>query len=311
MIDLKDRRILVTGGHGFLGKWVVAALREKNADVWCPSHKNFDLLEPRGMDIQLMSNKVEIVIHLAAVVGGIGANMESPGRFFYENLQMGLNLIESSRLVGVKKFVQVGTICSYPKYCPTPFKEESIWDGYPEETNAPYGIAKKALMVMLQSYRQQYGFNGITLIPVNMYGPGDNFNPRSSHVIPALIKRFIEAKKQNLPKVTVWGTGKVTREFLHVKDAAEAIVIATEKYDKPEPINLGTSDEIFIDTLASMIGDYVGYEGKIVFDSLKPDGQPKRKVDASRAKRDLGWVSRISLESGLQQVIRSAMADPS
>jgi len=244
-----------------------------------------------------------VVIHLAAEVGGIGANRENPGRFFYANMAMGLYLIEHARLHGLNKFVQIGTICAYPKFTPVPFKEENLWGGYPEETNAPYGIAKKALLVMLQAYRQQYGLNGIYLLPVNLYGPGDNFDLKSSHVIPALIRKFCEAVDTDAEQVTVWGTGKVSREFLYVEDAARGIAMATQYYDGPEPVNLGTSCEITIKDLAEKIKELTGFKGRIVWDTTKPDGQPRRRLDTSRAKELFGFEPHIPFEEGLKRTV--------
>jgi GDP-L-fucose synthase len=246
---------------------------------------------------------IDIVIHLAAKVGGIGYNQEIPGEMFYDNLLMGVQLMEEARLAGVQKFVALGTICAYPKYTPIPFKEEELWNGYPEETNAPYGLAKKMLLVQAQAYRQQYDFNAIYLLPVNLYGPGDNFNPRSSHVIPALIKKFIEAKDQGLGSVSVWGTGTPTREFLYVEDAVEGIIKATEKFNEPEPVNLGSSFEISIKELAEIIKEVVGYEGEIVWDKSKPDGQPRRKLDVSRAKALFGFEAKTDFISGLKKTV--------
>jgi len=244
------------------------------------------------------------VIHLAANVGGIGYNQKFPGSLFYDNLMLGVHLMEEARKAGVKKFVGIGTICAYPKFAPIPFKEKDLWNGYPEETNAPYGLAKKMLLVQAQAYRQQYGFNAIYLLPVNMYGPGDNFDPKSSHVIPALIKKFVEAKQKNRKKVVVWGTGTPTREFLYVDDAVRGILLATEKYNKSDPVNLGSSFEISIRDLAQTIKKVVGFKGKIVFDKTKPDGQPRRKLDVSRAKKEFGFTSQVVFEAGLKKTVK-------
>lgn len=303
-IDLADKKILVTGGGGFLGKQVVAALIQqgaKKSHIVVPRSKEFDLRK------QSVCRKVvkgqDIVIHLAANVGGIGYNQENPGSLFYDNLVMGVHLMEEARKAEVSKFVAVGTICAYPKFTPVPFKEEYLWEGYPEETNAPYGLAKKMMLVQSQSYRQQYGFNSIFVLPVNLYGPGDNFDPGSSHVIPALIKKFVDAKRANASEVTVWGTGKPTREFLYVEDCARAIVLATRLYDSSMPVNIGSSFEIAIKELATLVGALVGYKGKIVFDASKPDGQPRRKLDVSRAKQEFGFTSKITFKKGLKSTI--------
>ncbi len=303
-MDLSNKKILVTGGAGFLGKNVVAQLIEQGAkkkNIFVPRSKDFDLRK------QSVCKKVvkgqNIVIHLAANVGGIGYNQENPGSLFYDNLLMGVHLMEESRKAKVEKFVAVGTICAYPKFTPVPFKEEDLWMGYPEETNAPYGLAKKMMLVQAQAYRQQYDFNAIFLLPVNLYGPGDNFNPNSSHVIPALIKKFVDAKKKKLSEVVVWGTGKPTREFLFVEDCARAIVLATKDYDKADPVNIGSSFEISIKSLANLVGKTVGYKGKIIFDASKPDGQPRRKLDVSKAKKEFKFVSKVTFEKGLAQTV--------
>jgi len=301
---LTNKRICVTGGEGFLGRRVVALLRDRGyEDVFVVRHADYDLV--RNADITRLYREVRprVVIHLAAVVGGIGANRENPAQFFYENLMMGAQLIEGAREWKVAKFVQAGTICSYPKFTPVPFKEENLWDGYPEETNAPYGIAKKALLVQGQAYRTQYGLNAIYLMPVNLYGPGDNFSPQSSHVIPALIKKFIDAADCGAPLVEVWGTGRATREFLYVDDAAEGVVLAAEKYDGSEPVNLGTGNEISIFELVKLIGDFVGFHGEIVWDQSKPDGQPRRAVDTSRAALEFGFRARTDFVEGLHRTI--------
>ncbi len=303
-IDLADKKILVTGGGGFLGTQVVAQLiaqGAKKSNIFVPRSKEFDLRK------QSVCKKVvkgqDIVIHLAANVGGIGYNQENPGSLFYDNLVMGVHLMEEARKAKVSKFVAVGTICAYPKFTPVPFKEEDLWEGYPEETNAPYGLAKKMMLVQSQSYRQQYEFNSIFVLPVNLYGPGDNFDPGSSHVIPALIKKFVDAKRVNSSEVTVWGTGKPTREFLYVEDCARAIVLATRLYDSSEPVNIGSSFEIAIKELATLVGALVGYKGKIVFDASKPDGQPRRKLDVSKAKQEFGFTSKITFKKGLKSTI--------
>jgi len=301
---LSGKRICVTGGGGFLGRRVVAALRARGCEDICVVRKSeYDLV--RGADVERLYGEArpQVVIHLAAVVGGIGANRENPGRYFYENLMMGAQLIEGARLSGVEKFVQVGTICAYPKFTPVPFKEDDLWDGYPEETNAPYGIAKKALLVQCQAYRDQYGMNAIYLLPVNLYGPGDNFDPNTSHVIPALIKKFVDAVETGARAVEVWGTGAATREFLYVDDAAEGIVLATEAYDEREPVNLGSGMEISIRELAGIIASETGFRGEVVWDESKPDGQPRRALDVTRAERLFGFRARTGFMEGLRQTI--------
>ncbi len=303
-LALQGKKILVTGGAGFLGSHVVQCLIEHGATEDCivvPRSSEFDLRE-KDVCTKIVQG-IDIVIHLAANVGGIGYNQEHPGELFYDNLLMGVHLMEESRKAGVDKFVAVGTICAYPKYTPVPFKEEELWNGYPEETNAPYGLAKKMMLVQAQAYRDQYGFNAIYLLPVNLYGPGDNFNPNSSHVIPALIKKFVDAKNKDLAEVSIWGSGKPTREFLFVEDAAEAIVLATLNYDGAEPVNIGSSFEISILDLAHLVGEIVGFKGKIVFDATKPDGQPRRKLDVSRAKKYFGFESSVDFKTGLKRTI--------
>ncbi|MBI5530086.1 MAG: GDP-L-fucose synthase [Candidatus Doudnabacteria bacterium] len=304
MSNLKNTKILLTGGNGFLGREVFrqliqAGVNEKN--IFSPSSKRLDLRLARNAAKAVKG--IELVIHLAANVGGIGYNQNHPAKLFYDNAIMGLNLIEEARKAGVKKFVQVGTVCAYPKFTPVPFKESYIWNGYPEETNAPYGLAKKMLLAQLQSYRQEYGFNGVYLIPVNLYGPGDNFKPESSHVIPALIKKFVEAANNNNSEVVVWGSGKASREFLFVTDAARGIILAAQNYNKPEPINLGAHFEITIKDLANLIAKLSGFKGKIIWDKTKPDGQPRRKLDVSQAKKEFGFVSKVKFEQGLKQTI--------
>lgn len=305
MLDLKKNKFLITGGAGFLGNHLVEKLVKKGVpkkNIFIPRSKEFDLRKRENC--ARVVKDVDVVIHLAANVGGIGYNQENPGSLFYDNLTIGVHLMEEARLAGIKKFVALGTVCAYPKYTPVPFKEKDLWIGYPEETNAPYGLAKKMLLVQAQAYRQQYGFNAIYLLPVNLYGPGDNFNPKSSHVIPALIRKSIEAKKQNQQAVSIWGTGKATREFLYVEDAAEAIIFATQKYDKPDPVNIGASFEISIKDLAKLIKKIVGYKGKIVWDITKPDGQPRRKLDVSRAEKEFGFKSKTNFEEGLRKTIK-------
>jgi len=301
---LSGKRITVTGGNGFLGKHVVKKLESMGCqDIFVPRKENYDLTDLGAVKRLYRDAKPDIVIHLAAVVGGIGANKENPGRFFYENLIMGIQMIEEGRLFGLEKFVAIGTICSYPKYTPIPFREEDLWNGYPEETNAPYGLAKKMLLVQSQAYRQQYGFNSIYLLPVNLYGPNDDFNPATSHVIPAIIKKVFDAKRQNENSITLWGSGKPTREFLYVEDAAESIVLATEKYDKLEPVNLGAGFEISIKELAELICDLSEFDGEIVWDISKPDGQPRRCLDTSKAKKEFGFAAKTNFRDGLQKTI--------
>lgn len=303
-INLKDKRIVVTGGAGFLGRFVVAKLKGKGCkEVFVPRSREYDLVEKSSVKKLYQDMAPDIVIHLAAVVGGIGANRENPGKFFYDNLMMGVQLIEEGRLSGIEKFVCLGTICAYPKFTPIPFKEEDLWNGYPEETNAPYGLAKKALLVQLQAYRQQYGFNGIYLLPVNLYGPGDNFDPKTSHVIPALIKKCFDAIGEGRDEISIWGTGKATREFLYVEDAAEGIVHATERYNGTEPVNLGAGFEISIKDLVDKVVLLTGFKGKIIWDTAKPDGQPRRMLDTSRAEKYFGFKARISIEEGLKKTI--------
>jgi GDP-L-fucose synthase len=271
--------------------------------IFAPRSAEYNLTREEAVIRLFREAKPDILIHLAAVVGGIGANRENPGRFFYENLIMGALLMEQARLFGVKKFVAVGTICSYPKFTPVPFKEENLWDGYPEETNAPYGLAKKMMLVQSQAYRQQYGFNSIFLLPVNLYGPGDNFNPESSHVIPALIKKCVDATRSGEKEIIVWGTGKATREFLYVEDCAEAILLATEKYDKEDPVNIGAGFEISIKELAELIMELTQFRGRMVWDSSKPDGQPRRMLDTSRAFQEFGFKAKTQFHEGLKKTI--------
>jgi len=300
-----SKRVAVTGGAGFLGRSVVAKLRARGCEEpFIPRSSEFDLRQDEGVRKFLESARPQILIHLAAVVGGIGANRENPGRFLYDNLIMGTRLIEESRRAGVEKFVCVGTICAYPKLTPVPFHEDALWDGYPEETNAPYGLAKKLLLVQLQAYRQQYGLNGIYLLPVNLYGPGDNFDPASSHVIPALVRKCVEAKRDGIDHVTCWGSGSATREFLYVDDCAEGLVLACEQYDGPDPVNLGTGSEISIHDLAVKIAELTGFDGRLDWDASKPDGQPRRMLDTTRARERFGFVARTPLDEGLSRTIR-------
>ena len=299
-----DKRIMLTGGAGFLGSFVVEKLKKRGCrDIFIPLYEDYDLVKMDSVVKAYKDSRPNIVIHLAAVVGGIGANRENPGKFFYDNLMMGVQLMEVGRQMKIEKFVGLGTICCYPKFTPVPFKEEDLWNGYPEETNAPYGLAKKMLLVQSQSYRQQYGFNSIFLMPVNLYGPRDNFNPNSSHVIPALIKKCLDAIKNNEKQIVVWGTGKPTREFLYVEDAAEGILLATEKYNRSDPVNLGASFEISIKDLVELIVKLTGFQGKITWDSSQPDGQPRRCLDTTKAEKEFGFKAKIPFEEGLKKMI--------
>ena len=300
----EDKRVIVTGGAGFLGSYVVEKLKDRECkDIFIPLIENYDLTKEKNIIRLYKDYPANIVIHLAAVVGGIGANRENPGKFFYDNLVMGTMLMEYARQFEVDKFVAIGTICAYPKFTPIPFKEKDLWNGYPEETNAPYGLAKKMMLVQSQAYRIQYGFNSIFLLPLNLYGPRDNFNPDSSHVIPALIKKFVEAEEEEKEEVVCWGTGEPTRGFLYVEDAAEGIVLAAEKYDKGEPVNLGSDLEISIKDLAELIARFCGFKGRIRWDSSKPDGQPRRKLDTSRAEREFDFKAKMDFKEGLKRTI--------
>lgn len=302
--NFASKKILLTGGSGFLGSFVSEELVARGV-------KKDNIIIPRSRDLDLRRwescleavEGADIVIHLAAKVGGIGYNLKFPGELFYDNAIMGIQLMEAARQAGVEKFVAVGTVCAYPKFTPVPFKEENLWDGYPEETNAPYGVAKKALLVQAESYRKQYGFNAIYLIPVNLYGPGDHFDLEDAHVIPALILKFYDARKRGLDKVIAWGTGNPSREFLYVKDAARGIVMAAERYEKSGPVNLGSGEEIMIGELVYMIKELVGYEGEVEWDTSRPDGQPRRKLDVSKAKEEFGFESEITLMEGLVETI--------
>lgn len=298
------KRVVVTGGAGFLGSFVVEKLRERGCkNIFVSRSKKFDLRREVCIKRMLDIAKPNVIVHLAAKVGGIGANLENPGRFFYDNAIMGIQLLEQARLFKVEKFVMVGTVCSYPKFTPVPFKEENLWNGYPEETNAPYGLAKKMLLVQAQAYRQQYGFNAIYLIPTNLYGPRDNFDLEASHVIPALIRKCYEAKVNNKPSIILWGDGSPTREFLYVEDAAEGLILAAEEYNKSIPVNLGSGQEISISRLAGLIAREVGFHGDIVWDATKPNGQPRRKVDSRRAQQEFGFKAKTSLKDGLRKTI--------
>src|SRR3972149_5409504 len=300
----QGKRVCVTGGGGFLGGFLLEALKVRGADrVFVPRQRDYNLV--RGEDVRrlLAEAQPQIVLHLAAHVGGIGANQAHPGEFFYDNLMMGVQLLHESWKAGVDKFVAIGTVCAYPKFTPVPFREEDFWNGYPEETNAPYGLAKKMLLVQAQAYRQQYGWNAIYLLPVNLYGPGDNFDPASSHVIPALVKKCMDAIGAKEPSITVWGTGRAPREFLYVDDAADGILLAAERYDKPEPVNLGSGMEISIRDLTHTVAKLTGFSGEILWDATKPDGQPRRCLDTSRAEREFGFKARTGFEEGLKKTI--------
>jgi GDP-L-fucose synthase len=303
-LSLAGKRVLVTGGAGFLGAPVCSLLGERGAgQVLIPRRAEYDLTDATAVARLFEEVRPDVVIHLAAEVGGIGANRDNPGRFFYANMAMGLHVVEQARLSGVQKFVQVGTVCSYPKFTPVPFSETSLWDGYPEETNAPYGVAKKALLVMLAAYREQYGFPGIFLMPTNLYGPRDNFDPQSSHVIPALIRKCEEARLADESSITCWGTGSASREFLYVNDCAEAIVDATERYDSPEPVNIGVGKEITIRDLVGLIAQATDFTGEIHWDTTKPDGQPRRVLDTSRAEQEIGFHAATTFEDGLRTTV--------
>lgn len=301
---LAKKRIMVTGGAGFLGKYVVRKLEERGGqEIFAPRSKDYNLVEMEAVKRLYRDTHPDVVIHLAARVGGIGVTKEKPGEFFYENLMMGVQMMEQGRLSGIEKFVAVGTVCAYPKDIPIPFREEDLWNGYPEETNAPYGIAKKMTLVQAQAYRQQYGFNAIYLLPVNLYGPGDNFDPATSHVIPALIKKCLDAKEGGQKEIIVWGTGRPTREYLYVEDAAESILLAAEKYNEPDPINLGSGFEISIRDLVDLITRLTGFRGEVVWDTSKPDGQSRRLFDNSKAERAFGFRATTGFEEGLRKTI--------
>jgi GDP-L-fucose synthase len=298
------KRVVVTGGAGFLGRFVVDRLKDHSGiEIVVPRSREYNLVD--GAEVVRLFNdtKPELVIHLAAVVGGIGYNKENPGRFLYENLMMGTQLIEQARLHGVKKFLALGTVCAYPKFTPAPFKEDDIWNGYPEETNAPYGLAKKMMLAQVQAYREQYGFNGIFLLPANLYGPGDNFDLETSHVIPALIRKCVTARRNNLPSIEAWGSGEVSREFLYVEDCADGILRAARLYNESEPVNLGNGREIFIKDLVHLIADLTGFKGEIRWQPSRPDGQPRRQLDVSRALKKFGFQATTSMEDGLRRTI--------
>jgi GDP-L-fucose synthase len=300
----KNRRVLVTGGMGFLGSYVLDGLRRRGAEeVVAPSSREVNLVEPGAARRLLAEAGPDLVIHLAANVGGIGANRAHPAEFFHDNLMMGVQMLHESWKAGVGKFVAIGTVCAYPKFTPIPFREDDLWNGYPEETNAPYGLAKKMLLVQAQSYRSQYGFNAIYLIPVNLYGPRDNFDLETSHVIPALIRKFLEAQQRGADTVVVWGDGTPTREFLFAEDAAEGILLASERYDAPDPVNLGSGQEVSIRDLAGHIARLVGFKGRIVWDTTQPNGQPRRALDTSRARERFGFVAQTSLDDGLRRTV--------
>ncbi|NPV57088.1 MAG: GDP-L-fucose synthase [Anaerolineae bacterium] len=298
------KRVCVTGGAGFLGRVVVEKLKQRGAaEIIIPTIEKYNLVERADIDRMLADTHPDVIIHLAAQVGGIGANREHPAEFFYDNLMMGVQLMHRAWQTGVAKFVAIGTVCAYPKFTPVPFSEDNLWDGYPEETNAPYGLAKKMLLVQAQAYRQQYGYNAIFLLPVNLYGPADNFNPASSHVIPALIRKCIEAQEAGRDEIVLWGDGSPTREFLYVDDAAEGILLASERYDQPDPVNLGSGNEIAIQDLAALIARLTGFDGRFVWDTSQPNGQPRRALDTSRAAQRFGFRAQMDFEEGLRRTI--------
>lgn len=304
MTALEEKRIMVTGGAGFLGKYLVKRLKDTGChSLFLPLHTGFDLTHPSDVERLFLAHRPQVLIHLAAVVGGIGANRTNPGRFFYENAIMGIQLIDAARRYGVEKAVILGTICAYPKFTPVPFAEDNLWNGYPEETNAPYGLAKKMLLVQCQSYREQYGMNAIFLLPVNLYGPGDNFDLQTSHVIPALIRKCVEAVESGSQEIELWGDGSPTREFLYVDDAAQGIVLAAQAYDKPDPVNLGSGMEISIRDLASMVAALTGFRGRVMWNTGQPNGQPRRCLDITRAEREFGFRAKTPFEVGLRKTI--------
>ncbi|HQQ61016.1 MAG TPA: GDP-L-fucose synthase [Kiritimatiellia bacterium] len=304
MMDLPSQRILITGGAGFLGGFVVEALQARGCrQIFIPLRKDYDLTECAEVRRMFAEFRPDLVIHLAALVGGIGANRERPGDFYFQNMVMDLFVLEEARLRQVEKLVALGTVCAYPKNTPVPFREDDLWNGYPEETNAPYGLAKKMMLVQAQAYRRQYGFNAIFLLPVNLYGPRDNFDPASSHVIPALIRKCVEAREAGAPEIVVWGTGKAAREFLYVTDCAKAIVLAAERYDGPEPVNIGTGREIRIGDLTTQIAGLTSFQGRIIWDTTQPDGQPRRVLDTRRAREYFGFGAKVDLATGLRNTI--------
>ena len=300
----KDRKVCVTGGDGFLGSYVLEKLAERGANqVFVPKIEEYNIVEPEAVKRLLADANPDLILHLAANVGGIGANQARPAEFFYDNLMMGVQLMHEAWKAGVSKFVAIGTVCAYPKFTPVPFREETLWDGYPEETNAPYGLAKKMLLVQSESYRQQYNFNSLFLIPVNLYGPGDNFNLETSHVIPALIRKCFEAQDRGDDEIVVWGDGSPTREFLYAADAAEGILLAAEGYNSSDPVNLGSGEEISIKDLVTKIVEFTGFEGRLVWDTSRPNGQPRRGLDTSRAKERFGFQAQVKLEGGLKRTV--------
>ena len=302
-LSLTSCRVVVTGGAGFLGRFVVERLKAKGATVFVPRSADYDLVDRGACRRLLADSRPDLVLHLAARVGGIGANRANPGKFLFDNLMMGAHLIEESRLAGIPKLVAVGTICAYPKHAPVPFREDDLWNGYPEETNAPYGLAKKMLLAQSQAYREQYGMNSVVLFPVNLYGPGDNFDLETSHVIPAMIRKFLAARHAGSAQVVLWGDGTPTREFLYVEDAADAIILAAERYDSSDPVNIGTGEEITIKDLAALVARAIGYPGHTVWDVAKPNGQPRRRLDVTRAKERFGFSARVGLREGIERTV--------